>query len=73
MQILKSLSERPEFISGCAVTLGNFDGVHLGHRELFRHLVKKAHALDSPSVIFTFDPHPLKLLAPGVVERDVLI
>lgn len=63
MQILKTLADLPESFSSCAVTLGNFDGVHLGHRELFRHLVKKAHDLDCPSVIFTFDPHPLKLLA----------
>lgn len=64
MDILKSFEELIEPFCSSVVTLGNFDGVHLGHRELFRHLVKKAHALDSPSVIFTFDPHPLKLLAP---------
>ena len=64
MQILKSLAEFPEAIDSCVVTLGNFDGVHLGHRELFRNLVKTARQLNYPSTIFTFDPHPLKLLAP---------
>ncbi|MFK5927030.1 MAG: bifunctional riboflavin kinase/FAD synthetase [Desulfuromusa sp.] len=64
MQILKTLAELPEAIISCAVTLGNFDGVHLGHRELFRHLVKTARQLNCPSVVYTFDPHPLKFLAP---------
>ena len=64
MQILNSLAELPEAIGSCAVTLGNFDGVHLGHRELFRQLVKTARQLNCPSVVYTFDPHPLKFLVP---------
>ena len=64
MQILKSLAEFPETVGSCAVTLGNFDGVHLGHRELFRHLVNTARQINCPSIIYTFDPHPLKFLAP---------
>lgn len=45
------------------VTIGNFDGVHLGHVELFKRLnqVSRAHGL--PSVVVTFEPHPLKILA----------
>ena len=64
MQTIQSLSEFPSSIGFCVVTLGNFDGVHLGHRELFRHLIKTARQLDCPSVVYTFDPHPLKFLAP---------
>lgn len=51
-------------IGPCVVTLGNFDGVHLGHRALFRHLICKARQLMCKSVVYTFDPHPLKLLVP---------
>ncbi len=49
---------------GTAVALGNFDGVHLGHREIFRTLVRRARDLGVKSVVYTFEPHPLKVLAP---------
>ena len=70
MDILNSLDDLNISLSSSVVTLGNFDGVHLGHRELFRHLVKTSRQLNCPSVVFTFDPHPLKLLAP---ERAPLL
>lgn len=62
MEILKSLDDVS--FSQCVLTLGNFDGVHLGHRALFRQLVKVSRELNCPSVVCTFDPHPLKFLAP---------
>ena len=49
---------------GSVVTIGNFDGVHKGHLEIFRHLKDKARRLDLPTVVVTFEPHPLKVLAP---------
>ncbi len=65
MDILKSINNLPTSFATSVVTLGNFDGVHLGHRELFRHLVKTARQLGCPSVVYTFDPHPLKFFVPG--------
>lgn len=47
---------------GCAVTIGNFDGVHLGHQALIGRTVEKARALGLPAVIITFDPHPLRVV-----------
>ena len=64
MHIVKLISSLPQPLVSSVVTLGNFDGVHLGHRELFRHLVKASHQLNCPSVVYTFTPHPLKILAP---------
>ena len=49
---------------GAAVTIGNFDGVHLGHQSLLRRVLDKAKALDLQSLVLTFDPHPSKVLAP---------
>lgn len=69
MDILKNFDNLPTSFDASVVTLGNFDGVHLGHRELFRHLVKTARQLNCPSVVYTFDPHPLKLLAPDKAPR----
>ncbi|MDR1945657.1 MAG: bifunctional riboflavin kinase/FAD synthetase [Desulfovibrio sp.] len=47
---------------GSAVTLGNFDGVHLGHRALLRKTVALARERGLPAAAVTFDPHPLRLL-----------
>ena len=46
------------------VTIGNFDGVHLGHQQLFSEVVKRASAKQGCSVVVTFDPHPLRVLRP---------
>jgi riboflavin kinase/FMN adenylyltransferase len=64
MHIVQSIIDLPAIFSSSAVTLGNFDGVHLGHRELFRSLVRVARDLNCPSVVYTFQPHPLKIIAP---------
>ncbi|MBT8355867.1 MAG: bifunctional riboflavin kinase/FAD synthetase [Desulfofustis sp.] len=46
------------------VTIGNFDGVHLGHQQLFAEVVKRASTNRGCSVVVTFDPHPLRVLRP---------
>lgn len=51
-------------LPGSVVTLGTFDGVHLGHRELMRRASTRAEADGLPCVAYTFDPHPAKVLAP---------
>lgn len=47
------------------LTIGTFDGVHLGHRKIIDELCKRAKTLNGESVIFTFDPHPRKIVASG--------
>jgi riboflavin kinase/FMN adenylyltransferase len=54
----------PSLCRGGAVTVGNFDGVHLGHASLVRRLCESAATVGGPAVVLTFDPHPLALLAP---------
>jgi riboflavin kinase/FMN adenylyltransferase len=49
-------------ISGAWVTIGSFDGVHRGHQELIRGLVKEAHQAGAPAVVLTFYPHPAVVL-----------
>ena len=46
------------------VTLGNFDGVHLGHQKIIRRVIEKARELGGISVVYTFHPHPMKVLHP---------
>lgn len=56
-----------EEIRGGFVAIGNFDGVHRGHRRMAETLVQRARAGDVAAVVLTFDPHPIELLRPGQV------
>jgi len=58
------LSQIPEGYGPSVVTLGNFDGVHKGHRAVLSTVVEQAAARGARSVAVTFDPHPLALLHP---------
>ncbi len=51
--------------NGCGITVGNFDGVHLGHQEIVGRLIQSVRPLGLPSVAITFDPHPAALLCPN--------
>lgn len=53
--------------AACGVTVGNFDGVHLGHAEIVRRLVAAARAGGMPAVVLTFDPHPAAIVRPAAV------
>ncbi|MDT8440288.1 MAG: bifunctional riboflavin kinase/FAD synthetase [Desulfuromonadales bacterium] len=64
MKVVRSLDALQPPPGGSVVTIGNFDGVHLGHREIFRRVVGKASTLGAAAVVLTFEPHPLRLLAP---------
>lgn len=50
--------------SRTVVTIGNFDGVHLGHRAILARVIHRARELDAQAVAVTFEPHPLKVLRP---------
>ncbi|MEJ2109404.1 MAG: bifunctional riboflavin kinase/FAD synthetase [Acidobacteriota bacterium] len=60
----------PEY-SSPIVTIGNFDGVHLGHQTLIRDLVSRAAAVQGTPIVFTFDPHPLQVLAPNNAPQQI--
>jgi riboflavin kinase/FMN adenylyltransferase len=46
------------------LTLGNFDGVHLGHQAIFRMLIERARKMNGTSIVYTFVPHPMRVIAP---------
>ncbi len=54
------------------VTLGNFDGVHLGHQRIMELLAKRGSALRLPTVAVTFEPHPISVLRPEVAPKRIL-
>lgn len=59
-QVLGSLKEAS--LKSAWLTIGSFDGVHLGHQSLIRKVVNGAHAVGSPAVVLTFHPHPVVVL-----------
>ena len=64
MYILDRFDTGVPHFSGSVVTIGNFDGVHRGHAELFINLKERGTRFDLPTVVVTFEPHPLAVLAP---------
>ncbi|HEY5330142.1 MAG TPA: riboflavin biosynthesis protein RibF [Acidobacteriaceae bacterium] len=67
MQIFHSLSELPE-ATPSVVTIGNFDGVHRGHRMVIDAVIARARELNARAIAVTFDPHPARVLKP---EADI--
>ncbi|HEX7379356.1 MAG TPA: riboflavin biosynthesis protein RibF [Pirellulales bacterium] len=64
MKLFREFAAAPAEIRGGALTIGNFDGVHLGHARLVERLLALARNVGGPAVVFTFDPHPARLLRP---------
>jgi riboflavin kinase / FMN adenylyltransferase len=52
----------PPYVKGAVITVGTFDGVHRGHRDVVERLVSRARSLKIPSVLVTFEPHPLEIV-----------
>ncbi|MBP2370027.1 bifunctional riboflavin kinase/FAD synthetase [Pseudonocardia parietis] len=65
MQRWRGLEAVPPGWGRCVVTVGVFDGVHRGHRQLIARAVEQARARGLPAVVVTFDPHPAELIRPG--------
>jgi riboflavin kinase / FMN adenylyltransferase len=62
MQIHRNIANLPEF-RNAVITIGTFDGVHLGHKQIIDHLKAEASAAGGESVIITFHPHPRKVVS----------
>ncbi|HEU5464494.1 MAG TPA: bifunctional riboflavin kinase/FMN adenylyltransferase, partial [Candidatus Binatia bacterium] len=71
MQIIHNTDRSPLF-EGAVVTLGNFDGIHLGHQALIGGTVGDAKRMGLRSVVLTFEPHPIHILAPARASKLIL-
>lgn len=69
MSIFRSVGELPGDFGPCAITIGNFDGVHIGHQQIVRRLAAVAHEHGWKAAALTFDPHPTRLVAPARAPR----
>jgi len=65
MEIIDSIDKISRSFERAVVTIGNFDGVHIGHQSLFHEVNERADAINGTSVAVTFNPHPIKILKPG--------
>ena len=63
--MIKTISDLNEIPSGLVLTIGNFDGVHLGHRKILHVARQLADKYKTSVAMMTFDPHPLAILHPG--------
>ena len=64
MEIWRSLAEVPADLGGTVVTIGNFDGVHLGHQHVLARAREIGEERGLPVCAITFDPHPMAVLRP---------
>jgi riboflavin kinase/FMN adenylyltransferase len=69
LQIYRSLEETPSDFGPSALTIGNFDGVHAGHRRILRRVTAIAAERGLRPSVMTFDPHPTRVVAPARAPR----
>ncbi len=67
---IKGIENMGERYTGVVLTIGNFDGVHVGHQKIFRKVLEESRAAHGTAMAITFDPHPMKVVAP---ERGVRV
>ena len=62
MILLRDLTDFPHELRSGAISIGNFDGVHLGHARIVERLLAKSRRVGGAAIVFTFDPHPGQVL-----------
>lgn len=60
MRLIRGLAGAEPFKNGCVLTIGNFDGLHRGHRAVIEKLAARGRALNLPVAVMTFEPYPLE-------------
>ncbi len=60
MRLIRGFNHPSPFLNGCVLTIGNFDGVHLGHRAVIKRLAERGRELNLPTAIMLFEPQPLE-------------
>src|SRR5215469_452603 len=69
MRIFRAVEEIPTDLGPTVVSVGNFDGVHCGHKQVLKEVVQRARAIGAKAVGVTFDPHPVRILRPDVALK----
>jgi len=69
MKLIRGLKHLTTTLNGCVMTIGNFDGVHLGHQAVIRQVKQLADAKKIPSLVMIFEPQPLEFFAKGKAPK----
>jgi riboflavin kinase/FMN adenylyltransferase len=69
MQVFRALDQVPANYGPTVIAIGNFDGVHCGHRWIIEHARNHARSLGAKCIAVTFDPHPVRVLRPEAAPR----
>ncbi len=72
MLVLSDPLRQTDLPRGCVATIGNFDGMHIGHQQIVQGVVARARELGRPSTVITFHPHPLSIVAPDRIPKQIL-
>ena len=72
MLILQDPLRQTDLPRGCVATIGNFDGMHIGHQAIVRGVIRRAEELKQPSAVITFHPHPISVVAPDRAPKQIL-
>ena len=62
MEIIDRIENITQPFKNAVITIGNFDGVHIGHQALFHEVIEKASAIGGTAIAMTFEPHPMRVL-----------
>lgn len=71
MNIFRGLSALPEF-SNSVITIGSYDGVHLGHQRILKRIQQLAEEINGVDIVITFHPHPREIVYPKDKELQLI-
>ena len=72
MLVLHDPLRQTDLPRGCIATIGNFDGMHVGHQAIMHGVIDRARETGRQSAVITFHPHPLSVVAPDRVPKQIL-
>ena len=64
MELIRGLNNLKDHHHGCVLTIGKFDGVHLGHQAVLANVIEQARRLSLPATVMVFEPHPEEVFTP---------
>ncbi|MDE1984713.1 MAG: bifunctional riboflavin kinase/FAD synthetase, partial [Gammaproteobacteria bacterium] len=72
MELIRGLAGLKPRHRGCVASIGNYDGVHLGHQQVLKELAARARQLKLPATVVVFEPMPAEYLAPAAAPARLM-
>lgn len=71
MELIRGLNNLKDHHNGCVLTIGKFDGVHLGHQAVLTNVIEQARRLNLPATVMVFEPHPEEVFTPATAPARI--